>query len=187
MNQTSRINIIPAFLLGSIHILFLWSILIPAIGWFSVLGLIPILGYKHLPIKINQLNIPEMSLDVFSFSLGILFTIWIIIKFDTSPVFASALIGSIASFIPNTVLGIKTKLIQNISHAKLAIYAGSFAGMTGLKYFPDILSLITTAIIGGIIYNLLRNSFTGLGGKLGSIGFGAIILYSLSATLLTIW
>ena len=187
MNQTSRINIIPALLLGSIHILFLWSILIPAIGWFSVLGLIPILGYKHLPIKINQLNIPEMSLDVFSFSLGILFTIWIIIKFDTSPVFASALIGSIASFIPNTVLGIKTKLIQNISHAKLAIYAGSFAGMTGLKYFPDILSLIITAIIGGVIYNLLRNSFTGLGGKLGSIGFGAIILYSLSATLLTIW
>lgn len=187
MNQESRTNIIPLLVLGSIHILFLLYILTPAIGWLSVLGLIPIIGYKHLPIKINKLNISEIGLDVFSFSLGILFTIWIIIKFDTSPVFASALIGSLASFIPNTVLGIKTKLIQNISHAKLAIYAGSFAGMTGLKYFPDILSLIITAIIGGIIYNLLRNSFTGLGGKLGSIGFGAIILYSLSATLLTIW
>lgn len=187
MNQTSRTNITPLLLLGSIHILFLWSILTPAIGWFSVLGLIPILGYKHLPIKNNQLNISEISLDVFSFSLGILFTIWIIIKFETSPVFASALIGSLASFIPNTVLGIKTKLTQNISHAKLAIYAGSFAGMTGLYYFPDILSLVMTAIIGGVIYNFLRNSFTGLGGKLGSIGFGAVILYSLSATFLTIW
>ena len=187
MNPISRNNITPLLLLGSIHILFLWSILTPAIGWFSVLGLIPILGYKHLPIKNNQLNISEISLDVFSFSLGILFTIWIIIKFETSPVFASALIGSLASFIPNTVLGIKTKLIQNISHAKLAIYAGSFAGMTGLYYFPDILSLVMTAIIGGVIYNFLRNSFTGLGGKLGSIGFGAVILYSLSATFLTIW
>ena len=182
MNQTFRTNITPLLLLGSIHILFLWSILTPAIGWFSVLGLIPILGYKHLPIKNNQLSISEISLDVFSFSLGILFTIWIIIKFETSPVFASALIGSLASFIPNTVLGIKTKLIQNISHAKLAVYAGSFAGMTGLYYFPDILSLVMTAIIGGVIYNFLRNSFTGLGGKLGSIGFGAVIFYSLSAT-----
>ena len=186
MNKESRTNIIPLLLLGSIHILFLLYILTPVIGYFSVLGLIPIIGYKQLPIEVNTLNIYEIGLDIFSFSLGILFTIWIIIKFDTSPVFSSALIGSLASFIPNTVLGMQPKFIQNISHAKLAIYAGSFAGMTGLVHFPDILSLVITAIIGGIIYNFLRNSFTGLGGKLGSIGFGAVILYLLSATLLTI-
>ena len=186
MNQVSRSNIIPLLVLASIHILFLWWILIPAIGWFSILGLIPIIGYKNLPIKINKLNISEISLDIFSFGIGIFSTIWIIIKFDTSPVFSSALIGSLVSFIPNSVLGIKTKLIQNISHTKLTIYAGSFTGMTGLQYFPNILSLVITAIIGGVIYNLLRNSFFGLGGKLGSIGFGAIILYLLSSKILNI-
>ena len=186
MNQVSRSNIIPLLVLASIHILFLWWILIPAIGWFSILGLIPIIGYKNLPIKINKLNISEISLDIFSFGIGIFSTIWIIIKFDTSPVFSSALIGSLVSFIPNSVLGIKTKLIQNISHTKLTIYAGSFTGMTGLQYFPNILSLVITAIIGGVIYNLLRNSFIGLGGKLGSIGFGAIIFYLLSSKLLNI-
>tara|TARA_B110000211_G_C14045465_1_gene538709 strand:+ start:1232 stop:1780 length:549 start_codon:yes stop_codon:yes gene_type:complete len=177
MDQTKRLSIIPLLALGTIHILFLWMIVVPAIGWFSILGLLPLLAYKSLPLKANHLSIPEIGLDILSFTIGILFTMWIIMKFETSSVFASALIGTLVSFIPNTVLGIKPKLIQNISHAKLALYAGSFTGMTGFHHFPNLLSLFIVGITGGVLYNILRNSFTGLGGKLGSIGFGAIILY----------
>jgi hypothetical protein len=187
MNQKKQISLIPFITLGTVHILFLWMIAFPAIGWFSILSIAPMLGYGLLPIKVNKLSIPEIGLDILSFSLGILFTIWIIVKFSTSSVFAAALIGTLVSFIPNTVLGIKPKLIHNVSHAKFAIYAGSFAGMTAFHYFPNLLSLGIVAITGGLLYNLLRNSFTGLGGKLGSIGFGAIILYIVTTNVITSW
>lgn len=182
MKQAFQVNAIPILILSVIHILFLWFIVTPFAGWLSILGLIPFIGYKHFPIKANKLNVFEIGLDIISFSLGIILTIWGIIKFEVSPVFSSALIGSVVSFIPNTSLGIKPKFINNLSHAKLAMYAGSFAGMTGFQHFPNLLSLVITATIGGISYNILRNSFTGLGGKLGSIGFGAIIIYLVSIT-----
>jgi hypothetical protein len=180
MSKTNQANLIPLLLLGTIHILFLYYIVSPSLGWYSFTGLIPFLAYKILPIQIRKLNFVEIGIDILTFGLGLLFTIWITIKYDTSPVFSAALTGTISSFIPNTTFGIKPKFIQNLSHAKLAIYAGSFAGMTGFHHYISLPSILTIAITGGLIYNLLRSSFIGLGGKLGSIGFGAVILYLIS-------
>tara|TARA_B100000795_G_scaffold268890_1_gene256812 strand:- start:7972 stop:8529 length:558 start_codon:yes stop_codon:yes gene_type:complete len=177
MYQKNKINYIPLLTLGIIHLFFLWLIIRPIAGWYALLGVIPMLGYKTLPIKFTKFNFLELYISITSFGLGISLTIWIIIKLETSTVFAAALIGTLASFIPNDVFGLKPNTIQKITHGKLAIYAGTFAGMTGVQYLTNFSSIIYIAIIGGIIYNFLQNSFTGLGGKLGSIGFGATIIY----------
>jgi len=177
MDQTNKLNYIPLLTIGIIHCLFLWLIIFPAIGWFTVLGIIPIFGYKLIPVKYTNFNFIELFTDIISFGLGMFLTIWVIIKFSTSSVFSAALIGTFAAFIPNTVLGLKPKTIKKISHGKLAIYAGAFAGMTSFEYFTSVSSIIYITITGGILYHLLQNSVTGIGGKLGSIGFGATIIY----------
>lgn len=162
---------------GLIHVLFIYLIAYPAVGYISLLGLIPIVGYKFLPIKPVKIDFTAILMNSISFGLGMILTIWLILQHEFTPVFSASLTGVIASLIPNTVLGINPNFIQKISHAKIVMYAGTFAGMTNLEHFSSITAVLYISILGGLIYTLLQNSFSGLGGKLGSIAFGATIIH----------
>ena len=52
-----------------------------------------------------------------------------------------------------------------------AVYCGAFAGMIADFHIADFSTIISIILIGSILFFLLKESFIGLGGKLGSIAF----------------
>lgn len=175
-------RLISWLILAAIHLCFVIFIAYPAFGFNSFLGLIPIVFLKYLPIEKIKINYKELSIDIVVFTLSILFTLWIQIHFGKSPVFASSLIGVFISFIPQNTFGIKPFAIKNLNQAKLAAYSGTFAGMTAIEHINNIQGLLIIGILGGSMFSILRNSFNGIGGKLGSIAFGSAIFYILLST-----
>jgi hypothetical protein len=168
---------IPTLLLVGIHIIFTVYILIQVNNWLSLILFCTIPVYYSFNNKFTAINFKEVVLDSLSFLIGLSFTLWLQISYNLSPVTASSLTGVFVAFIPQTSFGIKPNYIRNLNHSKLAIYAGSFAGMSDITHISSIENLLFISLFGGIIYSILRNSFIGLGGKLGSIGFAAIFIH----------
>lgn len=169
----------PTFLLLGIHILFaifivgktnigqsLWLILISPV-------------YFIFNNKLDRFQLKDLSFDILSFLIGLSLTLWLQVNYNLSSVTSAAAIGVFVAFIPQTSFGIKPNVIKNFNHSKLAVYTGAFAGMTTLPHIGSIQNLLWISIFGGSLYYLLRNSFVGLGGKLGSIGFASIIIHLL--------
>ncbi|MBB1405431.1 MULTISPECIES: hypothetical protein [Pseudoalteromonas] len=87
-------------------------------------------------------------------------------------VISAALTGLAGSFIPFP------KLYQN--HPYAAIYAGSFAGMCSTSLITSYWEVAIISIIGATLYTLTLNAFAGFGGRLGSVAFASVALYSLA-------
>ena len=94
----------------------------------------------------------------------------------------------------------------------VAVYCGSFVGMTSSRLLVDYAELSFAAVIAGIVFLLADRAFNGFGGKLGTVAFagtlitglglekefiitpvpgwdliGLIILFSVLATVITYW
>lgn len=168
---------IPTIALIIIHLLFAIFIIAPLnlTMAFSFIGLLP--TYFFFSNKLDKIAFTDLSIDLIAFFIGVSFTLWLQISYELSNTFSAATTGVVVAFIPPTILGTKTIAIRNFNQAKLSAYSGAFAGMTSLTNIDAISNLILISIIGGSIHYLFRNSFIGLGGKLGSIGFASIILH----------
>jgi len=161
---------IPALLLGFIHLLFIVWIVFPLFGWWSLLGLLVLPGYYFSPLQIAQ---PSKStiINVLSFGFGLVATFFLQNQFEVSNVLSASIVGVLGG-----VLFFRSGN-ENLKIIPAAIYAGAFAGMSDLAKFHDPASIVLVSLIGGLILELLKNSFNGIGGKLGSIGFGAVIIW----------
>lgn len=159
-------RLIPPSLFGIIHITFLIGVVFFNWGWIALVGLLPILGYSVFEFKKADLNISQLILTIFIFALGFIVTQLITNLTGVSNVFSSALVGLIASFL-------RWKKVKDLP---AIIYSGSFAGMVSFSHVQEIWVLSSVCLLGGVLFFLLRDSFNGLGGKLGSIGFGALLI-----------
>lgn len=165
-------RLIPAFLLGIIHLLFLLWVVFPLFRWWSLLGLLILPGYYLSPL---QISLPSKSIitNVLSFGFGLVATFFLQNQFEFSNVLSASIVGVLGG-----VLFFKSGN-ENLKIIPAAIYAGAFAGMSDPAKFHDPASIVLATLVGGFILELLKNSFNGIGGKLGSIGFGAVIIWTL--------
>lgn len=175
--EKTKSNLFSFLILAVIHLCFLTFVVYPVFGYFTILGVAPLFFLKKLPLSKLNLNSKELLIDVIVFTASIFFTIWIQIHFQKSAVFAASAVGVFVSFIPQNSLGTKPFVIRNLNQGKLAAYSGAFAGMTSISHMNSIVGLVMIGILGGFLFSFLRNSFNGVGGKLGSIAYGSVIFY----------
>lgn len=183
MSTKDELRLFPFFLMGTIHLLFIWQILFPAIGYWSLLFLIGFLAYPLFPQQKQDFDFRSSIFEFISFGLGLLLTLWLTIKFKFHPVLSSSAIGTLVALIPQGSIGYKPQQIRNLFNIQFATYAGSFAGMTSVHHLMSVNAIFTSILIGGLTYTVLKSSFNGLGGKLGSIGFGAVVIHAISKLL----
>ena len=157
---------IPIILFGAIHLMFLLSVVFHAHEIFYAIGIVPFLGYflfNNAPIKFN---LKEYLVILFSFGIGFILTSQAIAFFSVTPVYASALVGMVFSFFYR----------KSIPLFSAAVYSGSFAGMVADYHIEELYLGFSIIVFGGNLFYFLKENFNGLGGKLGSIGFGAMFL-----------
>lgn len=95
-------------------------------------------------------------------------------------VFAALFIGAVLTFLLKVELGLGAVVGAGLTALMAAlmlpmyavpIYCGAFVGMTSSRLFIAYGDLCLAATIVGGIYLLTQNTFTGYGGKLGTIAF----------------
>lgn len=102
------------------------------------------------------------------FIIGALGTYLINDKLKTGAVIASSIIGITGGLILPNVFSSGTALA-------VALFCGTFIGMSTTTKLTSRVSVIQASVIGTIIYLYTTPYFAGLGGKLGLIAFGSTI------------
>ncbi len=133
------------------------------------LGLLGIISLSGSGSKNSYWDLPLIVFVV----LGGISTYFLNVEFNTGVVIASALVGTIASFIPFSKKIYNHEIIDEIPKA---IYCGSFIGMTAPLIAQGYSFIFGAGIVGGILYVLSKNTFIGVGGKLGTVAFGGVVL-----------
>ncbi|WP_027338951.1 hypothetical protein [Halonatronum saccharophilum] len=105
------------------------------------------------------------SIRVISIVLSALFTFYLNINMGMGPIVASAVVGLLGAII--------------ISKYEVEVFCGSFVGMASNLIFISYGQLFLAAFISGLIFILVDNYFSGIGGKLGAIAFTGSILVGL--------
>ena len=111
----------------------------------------------------------ELQYDVFIvFIIGSLGTYFINSRYKISGVVASSLLGiTFGLILPN--------IFDNGRSLAVALFCGTFIGMSTATKLTTRVSVLIASIIGTIIFLYTTPYFAGLGGKLGLIAFGASI------------
>ena len=159
-------KMMPVILFGSIHLLFLFGVIFHVSYIFFGLGFIPLLAYfffNYVPVKFT---LKKYLLTLLSFGFGYILTSEIVDFFSVTPVYASALVGMVFSFFR----------FKSFPLFSAVVYSGSFAGMVADFHVEELYVAFLVNIIGGSLFYFLKDNFHGIGGKLGSIGFGAMLL-----------
>lgn len=159
-------KIIPVILFGGIHLMFLFGVVSNAHSLFYVLGFLPLFAYFSFNYKPVIFNLKEYLITLIFFAIGYILTTKAVEFFSVTPVYASALVGGVFSFFH----------VKNFPLFSAAVYSGSFAGMVSDFHIQELYISFLIIIIGGNLFYFLKDNFNGLGGKLGSIGFGAMLL-----------
>lgn len=85
------------------------------------------------------------------------------------PVLAAAIVGALASFIPD----IKRRSVY-LQGLPTAIYCGAFIGMSGLHVANGYAFVLTAAFFTGIFLMVSKSVLHGVGGKLGTLAFAGV-------------
>lgn len=89
----------------------------------------------------------------------------------TGTVLASSFVGILAGLILPVIYG------DPGTNYAVAAFCGSFVGMTVIDRLTSEFYLFLTSFIGAIIYFFSQSNFVGLGGKLGTTAFSAVIAW----------
>jgi len=180
-------RILPFSLLAVVHALFISAIFMDNINTNTVLCILflvlcfTIVAHPKLPIFHRTVFITDLSTVAFVVLGGVL-TYSIQFYWSPGPVFAAAMVGTIASFLPS--LNKKSSLLQL---APTAIYCGCFVGMSHKSIAPDYVFIGVAGILSGLVLVMTKNVFQGVSGKLGSIAFGGVTLAAFVMYILVEW
>lgn len=58
---------------------------------------------------------------------------------------------------------------------QLVVYLGTFVGMTSIYRFPSLMLVIAAGLIGGILWEVLNETWNGVGGRLGTLAAAAVL------------
>lgn len=158
-------KVFPILLLGGVHLMFLSYVVIKADQILLAVSFISLIGYfffKYTPVEFEW---KEYLTTILLFGVGFFFTSETIDLFSVTPVYASALVGIVFSFF----------LTKRFPVFPAIVYSGSFAGMVTDFHSEELYVIFSIILIGGNLFYFLKDNFNGLGGKLGSIGFGSML------------
>jgi len=167
----------------SLHLTFLAAILFEKINTWWLISCIVFISaaityayYRHDSDEEEHFLLDLQ--DIALVAVGAIFTYFLNIQTQMGPVIAAALIGTIASFIPN--LFKKSSAIKKIP---APIYCGTFVGMCAQQIAGGYSFILFASLLAGALFIGAKNLFNGYGGKLGTIAFGGVALCSLIAYL----
>lgn len=112
--------------------------------------------FLRLDLKSDCIKTTNRILEDFYMLVAGAILTFFLVKLGLSAILASALVGVAGSLL--------------IKQSALAIFTGSFVGMTSIHIFTD-WELLVAAIIAGILFSYGKEAFPGIGGKLGTTAF----------------
>ncbi len=112
---------------------------------------------------------------------------------DWQKVYPSALIsagGALVTFllanhlnlgplIASAVVGLAGAAFLAERH-QLTLYLGAFVGMSSVVRFPSITLLIVAGLLGGVLWEVLNDTWNGVGGRLGTVAATAVLVVLLT-------
>lgn len=138
------------------HIYFSHIIVVLVLLLLTLTTLFQTFSFIHLDLRSDCVKTTDRIFeDFYMLVAGALLT-FILVKIGLSAVLASALVGVTGSLL--------------LKKSALAIFTGSFVGMTSIHVFTD-LDLLVAAIIAGLLFSFGKEAFPGIGGKLGTTAF----------------
>ena len=158
---------ISILIFGGIHLMFLIGIIYSNFKLLSLIAVVPLIGYFIFENKRIKFKKSDYLFSLMAFALGFGLTYLAVQKAEVTPVYGAAIVGVFGSFIPEKMF------FKGFSSA---VYCGAFAGMIADFHIADFSTIISIIFIGSILFFLLKESFIGLGGKLGSIAFGSMLV-----------
>lgn len=112
-------------------------------------------------------------------SLGAAVTYWLNIELNLGAVLSAGITGLLSSFLP--YINRKSDILRELP---VAIYCGSFAGMTAPFIAKGYSFIILAGLFSGLLLIFSKETLQGYGGKLGTIAFGGVLLMSVIAFLI---
>jgi len=130
-------------------------------------------GFDHYPHN-RSVDAAKIPSSVISATLGGICCYGLSIK--TGPILACGAVGYAASFL--------THLFKDEKFHELpySTYCGCFVGMSSQSILPHFGIVALLAGISGLLFATTKRSLEGVGGKLGSIAFVAVVSYLLIKT-----
>ena len=129
-----------------------------------------VIAYFLHPLKSNDEDIAHFLNVLFVF-FGASSTYILHDSFNLDVVLAAALVGFLASFIPE--IETKNTTFKNIP---IAVYCGTFVGMTRISLESNYVFILIASLCTGLLLIGTKNAFQGIGGKLGTFAFGGVVL-----------
>jgi hypothetical protein len=170
--QLKRQQLLLPLLFASIHLVFILHLFHESSedtpNHFLLLALLPLPFYFMLPFDSAKLHTAILIKTTLAFSAGFLVTIFLQNYFTT--VISSTLVATIFVLISE----IKTLKLTDYQGA---LYAGTFGGMLSSDWITNNLGIIISCVAGGTLFSVFNNSLQGFGGKMGTIGFGSLIMW----------
>jgi len=95
--------------------------------------------------------------------IGALFTFVLSTQLNLGAVIASAIVGLVGA-----------RVFKD--NDQVVMYLGAFVGMSSALRFPTLLPLIVAGLLGGLFFELLDDSWVGVGGRLGTLAAAAVVV-----------
>lgn len=131
-----------------------------------------LLAFSH---RRKALHLPGTDLEslvsALAVPLGTLTCFMLQTQFAFGPVLAASTVGLAGSFIPG--------LFPDRHQWKAipaAVYCGAFVGMSSDKVLISWPMFLAAGCLAGLLFWISRNLFQGVGGKLGTLAFAAVVL-----------
>ncbi|MDI9414174.1 MAG: hypothetical protein QM401_11495 [Bacillota bacterium] len=97
-----------------------------------------------------------------------------------------SLVGAMLTFVLSTQLNLGAVIASAIvglvgarvfkDNDQVVMYLGAFVGMSSALRFPTLLPLIVAGLLGGLFFELLDDSWVGVGGRLGTLAAAAVVV-----------
>jgi hypothetical protein len=141
------------------------------ISAFVIISLILLrFTYKKTSLRSGNHSFEHVLTIAFVF-FGAIITYILCTSFGIGTVLSAGLVGLVVSFIPDFF-----KRNGFIKSMPTAVYCGTFVGMTNVNIATDYIFISLASIITGLLLVATKDSFQGVGGKLGSVAFGGVVL-----------
>jgi hypothetical protein len=139
---------------------------------FLLLTIGLLLAFTH---RRKSLHLPgtdrESLASALAVPLGTMACFMLQTQFSCGPVLAASTVGLAGSFIPGLFPGLHYwKAIPS------AVYCGAFVGMSSDKVLDSGFMFLAAGCLAGLAFWVSRNLFQGVGGKLGTLAFAAVVL-----------
>ncbi|MFI2741417.1 hypothetical protein ACG2LH_01645 [Zhouia sp. PK063] len=129
--------------------------------------------YAKAPLHHDHHLYEEMKVAIWV-PLAALITYFLNVKLQLGAVLSAALVGTLASYVPNI-----NKKSTLLSQLPTAIYCGAFVGMSSGNVAFSWLFVFAAGCFTGVFIIVSKSLFAGVGGKLGTLAFAGVTLTSL--------